>query len=136
MKINKTYLILTIILFITEVLIAMFVHDRFVRPYVGDVLVVMLVYCFVRAFINSPPIPTAIGVLLFAFTIEFLQYLNIVKVLGLEQYSLARTVIGTSYSNIDLVAYFIGTVLTIATEAFWPKKVSTRKEVNQPSSNT
>jgi hypothetical protein len=32
------YLLLTLALLITEVLIALYMHDRFVRPYVGDFL--------------------------------------------------------------------------------------------------
>ena len=38
------------VLFLIEGAIAIWVHDRFVRPYMGDVLVVVLVYCFVRIF--------------------------------------------------------------------------------------
>ena len=33
-----------LILLAIEVLIALFVHDRFVRPYLGDVIVVIVVY--------------------------------------------------------------------------------------------
>ena len=45
------YAAATVLLVITEVLIALYVHDDFVRPYVGDVLVVIAVYCAVRIFI-------------------------------------------------------------------------------------
>ena len=38
------------VLFLIEGAIAIWVHDRFVRPYMGDVLVAVLVYCFVRIF--------------------------------------------------------------------------------------
>lgn len=37
------------LLLLLEALIAVFVHDRFVRPYLGDVLVVVLLYCLARA---------------------------------------------------------------------------------------
>ena len=36
------------VLFSIETLIALYVHDTVIRPYVGDMLVVVLVYCFVR----------------------------------------------------------------------------------------
>lgn len=36
-----------------EVLIALYVRDRFIRPYVGDMLVVVLVYSFVRIFLPT-----------------------------------------------------------------------------------
>lgn len=38
------YAIATVILLLTEVLIALYVHDAFVRPYIGDVLVVIVIY--------------------------------------------------------------------------------------------
>ena len=42
LRFNKTYFLLTILLFCTEVIIALFVHDNFIRPYFGDVLVVIV----------------------------------------------------------------------------------------------
>ncbi|MDE6031460.1 MAG: DUF2809 domain-containing protein, partial [Oscillospiraceae bacterium] len=43
------------VLFGVEVVIALFVHDRFVRPYLGDVLAVVTVYCGARIiFVNKP----------------------------------------------------------------------------------
>ena len=46
--INKRILygIATIILLVVEVLIALFVHDSIIRPYLGDVLVVVVIYTF------------------------------------------------------------------------------------------
>lgn len=118
---NKRYLALTILLFVVEVLIALFVRDRFVRPYVGDVLVVMLIYCFVKIFMNLPITSVAIFVLVFAFTIEFFQYIHIVERLGLEKSALARTVIGTSFAWADIVAYIAGFVLIVVTETYREK---------------
>ena len=113
---NIPYFLLTILLFIIEVLIAKHLHDRVIRPYVGDVLVVMLIYCFVRSFFRFPVLPTAIATLLFAFLIETLQYFNIVHLLGLEKYFLARVVIGTSFGWIDLIAYTIGALIVLGVE--------------------
>lgn len=118
---NKRYFALTILLFVVEVLIALFVRDRFVRPYVGDVLVVMLIYCFVKTFMNLPITSVAIFVLVFAFTIEFFQYIHIVERLGLEKSALARTVIGTSFAWADIVAYIAGFVLIVITETYREK---------------
>lgn len=118
---NKTYFALALLIFIIEVLIALYVHDQIVRPYIGDVLVVILIYCFIKAFLNTKALPTAIFVLLFAFFIETLQYLNIVEKLGLEKSKIARTVIGTSYEWVDLVAYVAGSIIVIAVEKLRPK---------------
>lgn len=121
---NKRYFALTILLFVVEVLIALFVRDRFVRPYVGDVLVVMLIYCFVKTFMNLPITSVAMFVLVFAFTIEFFQYIHIVERLGLEKSALARTVIGTSFAWADIVAYIAGFVLIVITETYREKNAS------------
>lgn len=37
---NKKYFLIAILVFVIEVMIAIFLHDKFVRPYLGDVLVV------------------------------------------------------------------------------------------------
>lgn len=118
---NKKFFFLTLLLFITEVLIALYVKDRFVRPYVGDYLVVMLIYCFVRTFLNSPVLPTAIAVLLFAYLIETLQYFRLVDRLGLEHNVIAKTVIGYGFSWIDMLAYTLG-IFTILAIAFLKKQ--------------
>jgi hypothetical protein len=124
LKFNKTYFGLTVLLFVVEVLIAVFVHDNFIRPYVGDVLVVILIYCFVKSFLNLPEFVLAIGVLLFAFAIEFLQYIKIVHVLGLEKSEIARTVIGTSFAWLDLLAYVVGIGIVLMAERYiWQKQL-------------
>ena len=105
---NIKYFVLAILLFVTEVLIALYVHDAFVRPYVGDFLVVILIYCAVRTFINASPLKVAIGVLLFSYTIEILQYFQIVDRLGLSGNVIAKTVIGYGFEWWDLLAYTLG----------------------------
>jgi hypothetical protein len=126
---NKKYLILTIILFVIEVLIAVFVRDAFVRPYVGDYLVVILIYCAVRTVLNASVWKVALGVLLFSFLIETLQYFHIVNRLGLENNVVARTVIGYGFEWVDFVAYTMG-ILTVL--AFENKKLNQRKRVTLP----
>lgn len=118
---NRNYFVLAILLFIIEVLIALFVNDRFIRPYLGDVLVVILIYCFLRSFLKLPILTVAISVLVFSFAIEFLQYLNIVEKLGLEKSKIARTIIGTSSSWLDLLTYIVGIAIVIIVEKYWFK---------------
>ncbi|MEO8516607.1 MAG: DUF2809 domain-containing protein [Flavobacterium sp.] len=113
---NKHYFGFAILIFIIEVLIALYVHDDFVRPYMGDVLVVILIYCFLKSFVKLPILTAAILVLIFAFTVEFLQFMNIVEKLHLQSSKLARIVIGTSFSWIDLFTYLIGIAIVIAVE--------------------
>jgi len=121
-RFNRTYFFLAIALFLVEVFIGTYVHDSIIRPYGGDYLVVMLIYCFVKAFLDTPVIATATGVLLFAYAIEGLQYLHIVRWLGLEQHKLARIIIGTSFAWSDIVAYTLGIITLIALEYTLKKK--------------
>ncbi len=115
---NKNYFAFTILIFCIEVVIALFVNDSFIRPYLGDVLVVILIYCFLKSFLKLPVVVVAIFVLIFSFTIEFLQFLNIVEKLGLEKSKIARTVIGTSFSWMDLLAYVTGIIIVLVVEKY------------------
>jgi hypothetical protein len=108
LKFNKIYFSLAVLLFAIEVLIALFAHDDVIRPYVGDVLVVILIYCFVKSFFDTPVLKTALFVLLFAFVVEGLQYLNILNRLGLKDSKIAAVIIGSSFSCIDIITYIIG----------------------------
>ena len=113
---NWHYFTIALLLFGIEVIIAMFVHDQIIRPYFGDFLVVILIYCFVKSFLNLPYLNTAIAVLIFSFALEILQYFDLVTRLGLGHSKFARTVIGTSFEWIDLMAYTLGIALVIYLE--------------------
>jgi len=119
---NKNYFIVMLLLFAVEVLIALYVTDQFVRPYVGDMLVVILLYCFVRSFFQLPVVPLAGGILIFSFVMEFLQSVRLVEMLGLERSALARTLLGTWFSWYDLLSYSIGVVLVVVFEKYALKK--------------
>ncbi len=116
LRLSKPYLLLTVLLFATEVLIAVAVHDSFVRPIVGDVLVVVLIYTALRSVLALRPVPTAIGVFVFACMVEGAQYARVVDVLGLRHNEIARVVIGTSYDPRDFLAYAAGALLVVVGE--------------------
>ena len=103
-----------------EVLIAMYVQDDFIRPYFGDFLVVILMYCFLRTFANLDVKLTVIAVLLFSYLIEVLQYLSFVDWIGMGNSEIARTVIGTSFAWIDIVAYTTGSLAILWFERMKP----------------
>jgi Protein of unknown function (DUF2809) len=117
---KKTYFFSTIFLFIIELLIAVFVNDRFIRPFVGDFLVVILIYCFIQTFTNFKIIATAIGVLLFAYIVEIGQYFEMVKLLGLAHNQLAVIILGNHFSWGDMLVYTLGILLVIWVEK-WRK---------------
>lgn len=97
LKFDKTYFVLTILLFIVEVLIALYVKYRFIRPYFSNVLIVILIYCFIKSLIKLKVLTTAIFVLLLACGIETLQYFSVVEKLKLENSGIALMAIGTSF---------------------------------------
>jgi len=119
---NLRFFLLTILFFVTEVLIALYVRDNFVRPYVGDYLVVILIYCAVRTFIKANPIKIAIAVLLFAYLVEVLQYFRIVDRLGLSGNLVAKTVIGYGFEWLDMLAYTLGVITILLVEGGIKKK--------------
>lgn len=115
-KFNKKYFILAIILLIVELIIGFYVHDQFIRPWGGDFLVVILLYCFVMCFLNISLYSAAIYVLIFSYIVEFLQYLHIVKFLGLQKSGAANIIIGNSFAWSDILAYTLGIALVLLLE--------------------
>jgi hypothetical protein len=112
----KFYFLLALLLFITEVFIALYMHDAFIRPYGGDFLVVILLYCMVKSFVNAPVYVTAISVLLFAYAVEISQYFHLVSLLGLQHSKTAKILLGTSFSFTDLFLYTFSILLVIVVE--------------------
>jgi len=116
MHFDRRYFIATIALFVIEVLIALYVRDNFIRPYFGDVLVVILIYCFVKSFFRFDAWKTAVGVLLFAYFIEWTQYQHLIVLLGWQDFKFAKVVLGYSFAWHDMLAYTVGVAAIIVTE--------------------
>ncbi|MCX3265891.1 ribosomal maturation YjgA family protein [Pedobacter agri] len=110
---NLKFLIIFIAIFIAEILIAKYVHDAYIRPFGGDVLVVVLIYAFLRIFLKTDYKKLAFGILIFSFIIEFLQALHYVEWFGLENNKFWSIVMGTYFSVYDLLAYFVGYLICL-----------------------
>ncbi len=110
-KLRLTYAAIFLLLLFTEIYIGLYVHDNFIRPYIGDVLVTILICCLCRTVIPKGVSALPIFVFVFATLVEFAQYFEIVKVLGLENNRLLSTIIGTSFSPIDLICYGVGCLI-------------------------
>ena len=108
---RKFYLVAVIILFVIELIIALYVHDNFIRPYVGDILVVILIYTFLRIFIPEKIKLLPLYIFIFAAGVEILQYFEIVKILGLQDNAFFRTLIGSVFDIKDIVCYGVGCVI-------------------------
>lgn len=113
MKINfkfyyKSFLI-AIFIFVVEVLIATELKNIFfVRAYLGDVFVVMLMYYFIKAFFDFNPTKLIVGIFIFSCLIEFAQYFHFGKLLGFKDTRIVMIMLGNSFSWIDILCYFAG----------------------------
>ena len=105
------YAFISIVLLLTEVFIALFVHDRIIRPYVGDILVTILLCAVIRIFIPNNIRFLPIYVFIFSIFVEVGQYFNYVKLLGLSNIKFFSVLMGTSFSWIDIVCYAVGCLI-------------------------
>lgn len=115
MKKRIVYIINFIIIFCIEVLIALYVRDSFVRPYLGDVLVVVLVYSFVRIFLPTGIPKMPFYVFLFACFVEVMQYFHLADTLGITNRA-ARIILGSTFDWKDIASYAVGCVLIVLVE--------------------
>lgn len=114
---NSKYILLTLLLLIIEITIAVFVHDQFIRPFFGDFLAIILVYCGLRIF-KQNILKTALMSLFIAYFIEILQYFKFIEITGLIKYKVLAILIGNSFSWLDILAYSLGFVFILLIENF------------------
>jgi Protein of unknown function (DUF2809) len=119
---NVKYLLLAAFLFAVEVCIALFIRDALVRPFVGDALVVILIYCFFRIFFRVAYWKAALAVFAFACLVEILQYFDYVARLGLENNRALSVMLGRTFEWMDFVAYLAGFLFIILIENFFERK--------------
>lgn len=115
LRFHAKFALLTLIIFIVEVLIARFVTHSFVRGTLGDILVIGLIYCFVQTFFRFDQIKTILCTVLFAFTIEFLQWFKLIHLLHLENNRFFTIILGNTFDWKDLMAYMTGGVILLLT---------------------
>ena len=117
------YAAVFLLLLITEVIIALFVRDAFLRPYGGDILVTVLLCTLVRILFPKGIKLLPLYVFIFSVLVEFAQYINIVKLLGLSDIAFFRIIVGTSFSWIDIICYGAGCILFFVFEFFICKMI-------------
>jgi hypothetical protein len=105
---RKKYCALTAFLFITELVIALFVHDSLIRPYGGDVLVVLLLFAFFYTFLPVNPLRLALAILIFACVVEILQLFHFAETFALTRNTLGRIILGSTFSFGDILSYWVG----------------------------
>ena len=119
MKLSNTkkrllYAAAFVLLFVTEVIIALFVHDRFVRPYLGDVLAVVTVYCGARiVFVSKQP------------------FLSVwVTDLSERVGSVFAVILGATFDFADLLCYAVGGILAAIWDYWRYRKTDTQTRPN------
>ena len=122
MKKRILYAVATLFLLLIEVIIALYVHDDFIRPYVGDILVVIVIYTFIRIIVPEKCRLLPLYIFIFATGVELLQLANITEILGVEDNQFLKTLIGSVFDIKDIVCYAAGCVILCVYE--W---VRTRK---------
>lgn len=105
---RRNYGVATLILLAVEFFIALKVHDRFVRPFVGDALVVILVFTALQTVFLKKPKTMANLSLAIAFTIETLQAFDFASYLGADRHRWLSILLGRTFSWDDYLAYLSG----------------------------
>ena len=107
-KLRIIYGVSFLLILVIEILIALFIRDKFIRPYVGDMLVTVLICFFVRILIPEKFSAAPLFVFLFSLVVEIGQYYDFVKLLGLDKNLFLSTLLGRTFSVADIICYGIG----------------------------
>lgn len=108
------YLFLFVLLLLTEILIGVFLKGGFIRAYGGDILVLPLLYAFLRIlFPKSDNFTVRVlpfGLFIFGVFVEALQGLHIADRLHITS-PIIRIIIGSTFDFLDIACYFAGMLL-------------------------
>lgn len=116
LRLHRGYALAAVTLFAIEVLIALYVRDRFVRPHLGDTLAVLLLYLGLRAATRIGVVPAAVAAFAVAALVELGQLIGILDPLDWRHSPLARTLLGTGFDWKDFLAYAAGAGVAVVAE--------------------
>src|SRR6478736_1889270 len=105
---RRFYAVILVVLLAVELPIARTLHDRFVRPYVGDAIAVVLAYAGFRALFGLGFRAALMAALFLAMAIEISQAFHLTGRLGLAGNPAVRIVLGQGFDWLDFVAYGVG----------------------------
>ena len=94
-----------------EFLIGIYARDDFIRPFVGDVIVVIVLYALVRVCVPQKWYGLSAAVFVFAVLVEFSQKIPLADALGISNPFL-RILMGTSFAWADILCYAVGCAIT------------------------
>ena len=116
MKKRIIYAALFLLLLGIEIYIAENVHDGFIRPYAGDILVVILLYCLLRVIWPNGIKYLPMYVFLFAAFIEILQGIGISSLPFIRENKSLYIAIGSVFDLSDILCYAVGCALIFISE--------------------
>lgn len=109
MKRRFVYVLTTLLCIVTCVLILKLLqHEPFIRGFVGDLVFMILLYCFGKSCADLRPRVVAGVTLGIAYITEFMQYINLYQYIGMEHNRIARIIFGATFDVGDLIAYTLG----------------------------
>lgn len=118
------YLLGFAVIFLLEILIALYVDDAFIRPYGGDILVVILLGCLYRSILPRGSLWLSGGLFVFATAVEVAQYFQFVDRIGLGHITFFRILLGTSFAWADIWSYGAGCLIFLAADFLLQRKAA------------
>lgn len=115
MRKRLIYLNWTLFLLTVEVLIGAFLRDRVIRPYVGDMLVTVLLCCLCRCIRPQGTGWLPLWVFVFSVVVECVQLVPIPALEG----TLLGVLVGTTFDWRDILCYGVGSLVFWAVERYW-----------------
>src|SRR5690349_4300728 len=120
------YFLIFLMLLTVEIFIAIFVHDELVRPYIGDILAVGVVYYFIRIFLPERVALLPLYVFIIALTVEILQFFDFAGLIGSEN-KILKIIAGSVFDWKDIACYAIGCAIIAVIDVF---KLKVTKRAN------
>lgn len=108
LRFSRAHAAIASALLIMELFIAFRLNDAFVRPHLGDFLVVMLLHFAIRTVVAARIGRVALGVFTFAVLVELGQAMGAISWLGLERSLTAQLILGSTFQWLDLLMYALG----------------------------
>ena len=116
LRVRLSFLLVAVVILAIEIYIATFVKGGFVRHYLCDVLVTVMLYAFGRAVFKTAPKILAFEIFAFSLFIEILQYFKVLEILDIHNL-IIRIVFGGTFDVSDIVCYALGCLLAYLADA-------------------
>lgn len=126
---SRVHALLAVMVFAVEVVIAtQLSHVSWIPAYLGDVLVVVLIYAAVRSVLRVNDYALLLAVFVFACSIEVMQHFHMAERLGFVRGDVMYTVIGNTFSWGDIACYAVGCATTALLVLAGNKLFSARRQ--------